>query len=108
MILKKKWFIISINKSFQLFNTINNFIAKLDYIFSNAKCASENIYFRPKIEEKESSYCEILDMRHLIVEALIPNEYVTNDITLGNDGMLLYGMNSCGKSTMAKAINYYV
>lgn len=94
----------TIAEKFHFFSTINLFIAKLDYICSNAKCALENRYFRPNIVEDKSSFLEITDMRHPIVEALISNPYITNDICLRNDGMLLYGMNSCGKSTMAKAI----
>ena len=96
----------TISTQFNFFNSVNDFISKLDYICSNAKAAIENKYFHPIIEERDSSYCEILEMRHPIVESLIPDQYVTNDILLGEKekGILLYGMNSSGKSTLAKAI----
>ena len=31
-------------------------------------------------------------------------EYIPNDITLGENGILLYGTNACGKSTLMKSI----
>jgi len=91
---------------YNFFATLNNFISKLDYICSNAKCAIENKYYKPEIEEKLTSYLEIKELRHPIVECLIESGYVTNDINLGNKekGILLYGQNSSGKSTLGKAI----
>jgi DNA mismatch repair protein MutS len=92
--------------NYKFFETLNNFISKLDYICSNSKCAIENKYFRPTIKEGDS-FLEILDIRHPIVECIIDSEYITNDIFLGNgkeNGMLLYGQNSSGKSTLAKAV----
>ena len=47
-------------------------------------------------------------MRHPIIERLpFSPEYVTNDITLGKDskdGILLFGTNACGKSTLMKSL----
>lgn len=91
---------------YNFFNTLNSFISKVDYICSNAKCAIENKYFKPKIEEKNSSYLEIKNLRHPVVECLISGEYVANDISLNvkERGILLYGQNSSGKSTFGKAV----
>ena len=51
-------------------------------------------------------------MRHPIVERISTDtEYVTNDITLGKgfkDGILLFGTNACGKSTLMKAVGLNV
>lgn len=98
--------LFKIASNYNFFETLNNFISKLDYLCSNARCATENKYFRPILKEGKS-FLEILDIRHPIVECLIESEYVTNDIFLGNgkeNGMILYGQNSSGKSTLAKAV----
>lgn len=91
---------------YNFFSILNNFIGELDYICSNTKCAIENKYYKPEILDKNCSYLEIQDIRHPIVECLINGEYITNHVTLGLEekGMLLYGQNSSGKSTLGKAI----
>jgi len=105
--------LFNISTNYNFFPILNNFISKLDYICSNAKCAIENKYFKPNLIEKEGdSFLEILDIRHPIVECLIESEYVTNDIFLGGNGngnikekgIFLYGQNSSGKTTLAKAV----
>ena len=100
----------TIAEKFNFFSTINQFISKLDFMCSNAKCAIENKYFKPVIETSDKShksFVDIKDMRHPIVELLIESEYITNDICLGansQNGLLLYGINSSGKSAFLKAV----
>ena len=95
---------ISEVSKYTFFNTLTTFISKVDYICSGATCAIENKYFRPKIEGKESFF-DFQNMRHPIVECLIPDSYICNDVTLEKTkGILLYGQNSSGKSTFGKAI----
>jgi DNA mismatch repair protein MutS len=91
---------------YDFFHDINIFVSKLDYIKSNAKTAIKNNYHRPEIIESEISKLEIKEMRHPVAERLIDSVYVTNDLSLGLDscGMLLYGANSVGKSTLTKAV----
>jgi len=91
---------------YNFFSTLNHFISELDFICSGAKCAIENKYYRPEIVDKNCSYLEIREIRHPIVECLIEGEYVTNTVNLGMEekGILLYGQNSSGKSTLGKAI----
>ena len=102
-----------ISTKFNFFPLINGFVSKVDYICSGAKAAIENKYFRPTIKEtsEHKSYCEIVDLRHPVVEAVISGEYVPNNVYLGNtsqginsQGILLYGENSAGKSTLVKAV----
>jgi DNA mismatch repair protein MutS len=91
---------------YDFFHDINIFVSRLDYIKSNAKTAIKNNYHRPEIIEADISKLEIKEMRHPVAERLIDSLYVTNDLSLGIDsyGMLLYGANSVGKSTLTKAV----
>ena len=89
--------------TYTFFSTLSNFISKVDFIVSGSIAASENKYFKPKISG-ESSFFSIKNMRHPVVECLIPNNYICNDLSLQNGGLLLYGQNSSGKSTFGKAI----
>ncbi len=89
---------------YTFFHTITNFISKVDYICSGATCAIENKYYRPTIEGN-ASFFDFQNMRHPIVECLIPDSYICNDVCLEKTkGILLYGQNSSGKSTFGKAI----
>ena len=50
-------------------------------------------------------------MRHILIETLLCDEtYVTNDLSLDSDklGVLLYGTNAVGKSSLIKAIGIIV
>ena len=91
---------------YKFFPVLNGFISRLDFLCSASYGAIQNKYFKPQIEERENSYLEIKDLRHPIVECLILDSYVTNDLSLGGieKGILLYGQNSSGKSTLGKAV----
>lgn len=60
---------------------------------------------KPIINEYHNSYLTIQGIRNPIIESL-DNQYVKNDISIGHtqNGMLLYGINSSGKSSFMKAI----
>lgn len=95
---------------YAFFRSINRFVKQLDYIKSNAKNAIKWSYHKPKIDNSDSnntSWFKCADIRHPIVERLINTEYITNNVQFSHGyphGMLLYGSNSVGKSTIAKAI----
>lgn len=81
-------------------------IEVIDICNSNLKCKQKYNYTQPIIDEScESSYFNAVALRHPIIERL-GTEYISNDITLNDNnlGMLLYGLNSCGKSSMLRAI----
>ena len=95
-----------------LFNIIN-FIGKLDCAMSTANNFINYNYCKPVIDNStEKSYFDCRDIRHPIIERLLTNNlYVTNDIHMGinnQDGILLFGTNSCGKSSLMKAIGLCV
>lgn len=107
--------ITKIANNYKFFNSVTRFVSILDFVKSNAKVAIKYRYFRPTIvsceqpeqeQAGEASFCQFKDIRHPIIERLIIAEYITNDITLGDNplGRLLFGMNSVGKSALLKAI----
>lgn len=90
----------------------SNIISYIDFLFSGAITAKKNGYIKPIIEEKnDRSYFNATQLRHPIVEIISnDNEYKPHDISLGDDklGILLYGINSSGKSTLMKSIGLNV
>ena len=97
-----------ISRKYNFFNDINTFVSKLDYVKSNARSAIKNNYSRPEILDVNTdvSNLDITGLRHPVSEQIIDSMYVTNDLSLGAKpyGMLLYGANSVGKSTLTKAV----
>ena len=96
-----------------ILHTWSKKIAYIDFINSGAICAIANHYSRPIINLKNSSYLKAKEMRHPIVERISTSTtYVPHDIELGyetdQDGILLYGINSSGKSTLMKSIGLNV
>ncbi len=109
-----------------LIDKLIEFVANIDVATSNAKCAKTMHLTRPIIEE--GNFYEAIALRHPIIES---NEksgiYVPNDIFLGENnatkhnhitlnasngedvkGILLYGINSSGKSSLMKSIGISV
>ena len=102
------------------------FIANIDVAISNAKCSKTMNLSRPLIEE--GSFYEAVGLRHPIIESndergiYVPNDVFlgTNNHTLHNHitlnasdgedvlGVLLYGINSSGKSSLMKSIGLSV
>jgi DNA mismatch repair protein MutS len=96
-------------------------VAKVDLVHSYSKVSFRYNYHRPEMvpSEKgdENSFIQAKEIRHPIIERIIDGAYVTNDIALGSNvnkkesqtnGMCLFGLNSSGKSSLAKAIGLNV
>lgn len=96
----------------ELFNKICRFIAIVDISKSGAKCSLIYNYAKPNIVDKYDghSYFSAKELRHPIIEVINQQfEYIKNDIELLKgvgeySSMLLYGLNSAGKSSLIKAI----
>ena len=92
--------------------TIVNFIGEIDCGMSTANNFIKYNYCKPVLDNtKDKSYFDCIGIRHPIIERILSTLYVTNDIIMGkavNDGMLLFGTNSCGKSSLMKAIGLCV
>ena len=90
-----------------LVHTISRNIAQIDVAVSSAIVSIENYYTRPTLIESSSSSFNIIGLRHPIIERISDTtEYITNDVNLDskNLGILLYGLNSAGKSSLLRAI----
>lgn len=93
-----------------LFMEIADYISKIDFIYSAAKCALLYGYSRPQIDDIQDSqsYANVKGLRHPIVEQInASEEYITNDLSIGTDehlGSIVYGLNMSGKSTLLKAL----
>ncbi len=94
------------NKYSDIIKNISNIIANIDVYTSSAKTAIKNAYTKPIIKkENDISYIKAKKLRHNIVELINQDiEYISNDIELNGNGILLFGLNSAGKSTLMKSI----
>ena len=114
------------------------FIAEVDLTVSNIKTAKKNNYVCPKIVKTKDNenFIEVIDLRHPIIEAneeqgiYVPNDIILGELSLASKeyknnviiknsnpinvnnnkmhGVLLYGINSSGKSSLMKAIGIAV
>ena len=85
------------------------YISSWDVLVNKVYIANEYHYCRPVISESETkAFVQATGLRHCLIEHLQTNEiYVTNDIVLGDnvqDGVLLYGTNAVGKTSIIRAL----
>lgn len=96
------------NQHLEVLENMASFISKLDVLQCKAYIAKNYNYCRPQIEAAASkSFIDARELRHCLIEHIQQNElYVTNDVCLGkeNDGVLLYGTNAVGKTSLIRAI----
>lgn len=95
-----------------LMKKITDLIGELDFYKSNAKTSLLYNYCRPKINStgdgsNGGSFIKADQIRHPLIERFQEVcEYVPQDVDLSGEsrGMLLYGVNCSGKSSLMKAI----
>jgi len=105
---------------------LSKYVAKLDVLQSKTYVAHHYNYCCPRIlgEEKENekekekkregsegSMVRVREIRHALIEHINQNElYVTNNMTLDEQksGMLLYGTNAVGKTSLIRALGIAV
>ena len=89
---------------------IIEYITYIDTIYTKAFISKKYHYCKPIIDSSsDKSFFKAKGMRHPLIEHLQTNElYITNDLDLGNeeskDGILLYGTNAVGKTSLIRAI----
>lgn len=98
---------------YQTIEMISQAIAKLDVLHCKAFIAREFNYCRPVIYESPGkAFIKAEKLRHCLIEHIQQNElYVPNDIhigTEGQDGMLVYGTNAVGKTSLIRALGISV
>jgi DNA mismatch repair protein MutS len=118
-----------------LFERVISYVADLDVGVSSSKIAQEYKHSRPMIVEakEDENFMQIMQLRHPLIEVQERGGiYVPNDIVMGNrdyldlphpttvmldvavhdghdiNGVLLYGINSSGKSSLMKSIGIAV
>lgn len=104
-------FVCELKEYQESFQTIVSFLTDMDLIQNQAYIARKYKYCKPTIDVgevgQEESYVDARDIRHCLIERMNEDEiYVTNDISLGlkERGMLLYGTNAVGKTSMIRAL----
>ena len=102
-------FLIEIKEKCEDIEEIAKSIADVDFLFMRADIAKKRGYSRPTIEaDAERSFFRFEGIRHPIIERILEDElYVSNNLSLGTEsesGMLLFGANAVGKSSLIKSI----
>lgn len=115
--LKQKFLIFSgefVEGYSNLIGKLTTVVSKLDVLQTRIYNSIKYNYCLPSVNstKSEKSFVEAKEMRHCLIEHLQQNEiYVPNDITLGVDdskGMLLYGTNAVGKTSLIRALGICV
>ena len=109
-------FISDFTKFHETLRNIIAFTTTVDILQAKCYIAHKYNYQKPVMVPSEKSFFSIKGIRHPLIEHIQTNElYVTNDICLGKEnsshsdkdafnGMLLYGTNAVGKTSLIKSI----
>jgi DNA mismatch repair protein MutS len=109
-----KEFMIMLQEFHDEIQDIVTYVTKLDVVITKAIIAKQYNYCKPTIDvKKKSSFLKATELRHPLIELLQQDEtYVPNDIDLGcgvsQRGILLYGTNAVGKSSLIRSIGIAV
>ena len=113
-----KQFVASLVVFDKEFYALSDSVSKIDVLYHKAKLAIQHNYCQPTINDTSShSFVDAKQMRHVLIEQFQNDElYVPNDIKLGADnmdanvdeGMLLFGTNAVGKSSLIKSLGICV
>ena len=101
-------FIVNFEQYQVKLESIINFITLIDILYTKASIAKKYKYCKPSIIKSDKSFVDAKNLRHCLIERFQSSElYVANDIVLGDnktDGILLYGTNAVGKTTIIRAL----
>ena len=98
----KKWY----NENENMFGDLLKFLVKVDYVCNNVYVSNKYHYCKPTLVKDRDSFIEAKSLRHPIIERIIDNEYISHDISMDekNTGILIFSVNSAGKSSLMKAL----
>jgi DNA mismatch repair protein MutS len=99
------------NKTSSMWKLIERWLATTDIIISHANIVEKYGLVQPEILDDGESSISVENLRHPLIESQKNRvKYTTHDINLddNNSGMLLYGINASGKSSLMKAIGISV
>jgi len=89
----------------ELFEKCCNEVSEFDFITNGAYIAIEFIYSKPRISNNTKQTLIAKEIRHPFVEInRDDHNYIKNDFEFDKAGVLLFGINSSGKSTLMKAL----
>lgn len=110
-------FVTSLHTYYHDFENMTLFISTIDTLQNKCYIAKKYNYCKPVIPvipasaPAAKSFIRSTGLRHCLIERINDQEtYITNDISLGGrntgdcDGMLLYGTNAVGKTSLIRAI----
>lgn len=105
-------FVSSLKEYQESFQTVISFVTDVDLMQNQAHVACTYKYCKPAIKQNSgentaASFVDARDIRHCLIEQINEDElYVCNDISLGlgERGMLLYGTNAVGKTSLIRAL----
>ena len=86
---------------------VANYATNVDLLQCKCYIAENYNYSKPTIKNSAKSFFDMKEVRHPLIEHLQTKEvYVANDIMMGNgtDGLLLYGTNAVGKTSLIKSV----
>lgn len=92
-------------------DTIISFITTIDVMVNKSTLAHKYQYCKPEFYNKPVSSVFAKGLRHALIEQFSSELYVTNTVELGSDecdGILLYGTNAVGKTTLIRALGVAV
>lgn len=93
-------------------SAIASWCAEVDLAWTTARLSRDWLWKRPEfVEESEEAFVDVANLRHPILERLTTTPYVSHSITLSqqsSSGLLLYGMNASGKSSLMKSLGIAV
>ena len=99
--LEQQWFVHLENMA--------KYVANVDVLQCKTYNARFYNYCRPTIIYASASCVDACDLRHCLIEHIQKNEiYVANDLQLGTSGILLYGTNAVGKTSLIRALGIAV
>ena len=117
-------FIGSLHEYYHDFENMIEFVSAVDLVQNRCHVARKYRYCRPEVARDNDGECDgtsaasaasaasfvrATGLRHCLIERINEDEcYVTNDIELGGTGMLLYGTNAVGKTSLIRAIGVAV
>ena len=101
------------HKYFDLIRNISKCVSKMDVLQCRIYNCIEYKYSLPEISDNsEKSFVDIQEMRHCLIEQINTQEiYVPNDVCIGKDGIdgiLLFGTNAVGKTSIIRSIGLCV
>lgn len=86
---------------------LHNFVAYRDTILCRKILIDDYKYILPTVTESDDSFIHVKQLKHPILDIIQDIPYIPNDINI-NNGILLYGVNGCGKSCFTKAVGLSV